>query len=229
MSPGTLPLVEAGVTVVDTMAPAVTPRPGPSQLQCHSDAWTDPGATALDQCVGDLSAGVQVTGLVDPNHIGSYSETYSATDPSGNVGLATRTVNVVDTLPPVLTLNPEVASLQCGIDAYVEAGAKATDVCAGDLTTKISENSAVKPNVVGQYNVTYSVADPSGNSASLIRAVGVVDTIAPSTSVTVGPSPAVNKYVTINITSYSVTPKGGGTPVTGSATCWTSPGVAASR
>src|SRR4029079_6845244 len=31
--------------------------------------------------------------------------------------------------------------------------------------------------------------------------------------------------ISINITSYKVTPKGGGQVVTGTASCWTSPGV----
>ncbi len=30
---------------------------------------------------------------------------YSATDPAGNTGTATRVINVIDTLPPTLTLN----------------------------------------------------------------------------------------------------------------------------
>jgi hypothetical protein len=43
---------QASITVVDSKPPVVTPRPGPSQLQCHVDTWTDPGATALDKREG---------------------------------------------------------------------------------------------------------------------------------------------------------------------------------
>jgi hypothetical protein len=217
---------QASIRVVDSTPPVVTARPGPSQLQCHVDSWSDPGAAALDRCVGDLSTSVHASGIVDPLHVGSFNETYLAADPSGNVGSATRTVAVVDTLAPVITLNASPAVLQCGVNSYVEAGAQAVDVCAGDLTSKISETGAVHTGAVGTYALVYSVADPSGNAASATRSVNVIDTLPPTTSVTAGPNPAANKYININITSYSVTPQGGGTPVTGSADCWTSPGIA---
>ncbi len=214
------------ITVVDSTPPVVTPLPGPSQLQCDVDRWTDPGAVALDVCVGDLSGSVQTSGTIDPTHVGSYTETYAAVDPSGNKGSATRTVGVVDTLPPTLTLNSSAATLQCGVDHYTEAAAKATDVCAGDLTSAVTESGTVNAGAVGPYTVTYTVTDPSGNTSSLNRSINVVDTLAPSTTATVGPNPVPNRYINIDITSYTVTPKGGGATITGTADCWTSAGLA---
>jgi hypothetical protein len=55
--------------------------------------------------------------------------------------------------------------------------------------------------------------------------VNVVDTLAPTTSATVGPGTTANHSININITSYTVTPKGG-TTLSGSASCWTAPGIA---
>ena len=43
-------------------------------------------------------------GAVDTNTVGTYILTYVATDASGNEGTATRTVNVVDTTGPVITI-----------------------------------------------------------------------------------------------------------------------------
>ena len=237
VSPGTCTAIDPSgnsatcqptVTVVDSIPPVVTPRPGPSQLQCHVDSWTDPGVVALDVCVGDLSGAVQTSGAVDSTHVGSYTETYTAADPSGNRGSGTRTVAVVDTLAPTLALNASAATLQCGVDKYVEAGAKATDLCAGDLTSKIAATGVVTPTVPGTYTVTYSVKDPSGNTATASRTVSVVDTASPTTTATVEPSTAANHTININITSYAVTPKGGGATVSGSASCWTAPGIAIS-
>jgi hypothetical protein len=214
------------VTVVDTTAPVVGVRPGPVRLQCHVDTWSDPGATAVDQCAGDLSAGITVLGTVDPTHVGSYTETYAATDPSGNSASASRTVSVVDTLAPTITLGSSPAALQCAVDHYVEAGAKASDACAGDLTSALTTSGAVNTGALGAYSVTYKVSDPAGNSATATRTVSVVDTQAPATTATVGPNPVPNRYINYNVTSYTVTPKGGGTPVTGAAQCWTSSGIA---
>ena len=44
------------------------------------------------------------TGSVDTDTVGSYTVTYTSTDASGNTGTATRTVNVVDTTAPVVTV-----------------------------------------------------------------------------------------------------------------------------
>jgi hypothetical protein len=225
-SAGNTATCSPAVTVVDNTAPLVTPRPGPSQLQCNVDAWTDPGAVAFDVCAGDLSGNVQTSGTVDPTHVGSYIESYSAVDPSGNKGAATRTVTVVDTLAPTLALNPSAATLQCGVDNYIEAGAKATDTCAGDLTSNITATGAVVSAAPGKYTVSYSVADPSGNTTQASRTLNVVDTLPPTISAIEGPSTTADHTININITSYTVTPTGGGTTMSGSASCWTAPGIA---
>ena len=47
---------------------------------------------------------VTITGSVDTDTLGSYTITYTATDANSNTGTATRTVNVVDTTAPVITL-----------------------------------------------------------------------------------------------------------------------------
>src|SRR5207237_6076368 len=78
------------------------PRRRSSALECHG-TFSDPGATALDLCAGALT--VTTNGSVNPNVTGVYTLRYVATDPSGNSATNTRTVNVVDTAPPQITLN----------------------------------------------------------------------------------------------------------------------------
>ena len=63
--------------------------------------YTDAGASALDD---SGSVTVRSVGTVNTNQVGSYTITYFATDSSGNTASATRTVNVVDTTAPVITL-----------------------------------------------------------------------------------------------------------------------------
>jgi hypothetical protein len=92
------------VNVVDTTLPVVTLNgPNPLTVECHT-SFTDPGATASDSC--DASVPVSVSGSVNVNVPGAYMLTYTATDDSGNIGTATRTVNVVDTSGPTITINP---------------------------------------------------------------------------------------------------------------------------
>jgi hypothetical protein len=137
---------------------------------CHT-AFADPGATAADTCAGTLT--VTVTGSVNPNAVGSYTLTYSATDPSGNKGSATRTVSVVDTTPPVVTLNGSDPMTVWFHAAFTDPGATAADTCAGTLP--ITVTGSVDTNTVGSYVLTYWATDPSGNTGSATRTVNVLD------------------------------------------------------
>ena len=62
--------------------------------------YTDAGASAIDD---SGSVTVRSVGTVNTNLVGSYTITYFASDSSGNVASATRTVNVVDTTAPIFT------------------------------------------------------------------------------------------------------------------------------
>ena len=75
------------VNVVDTVAPVITVTSG-TDIVAQGHTWTDAGATA------DTGETVTASGTVDTNTAGIYTITYTATDASGNVGTATRTVTV---------------------------------------------------------------------------------------------------------------------------------------
>jgi hypothetical protein len=164
------------LTVQDTIPPVVTLNGSAAMtIECHS-SFTDPGATAFDTCAGSLP--VTTNGTVNPNQPGTNVLAYTATDPSGNSATNTRTVIVVDTMPPVVTLlgaNP--LTNECHT-AFIDPGATADDTCAGSLS--VLTNSTVNPNAVGLYTISYTATDPSGNSTTNTRTVRVVDTTPPS-------------------------------------------------
>lgn len=95
---------EVTVTVEDTTIPVITLLGDAEiELECGVDDYTEAGATAADICDNDVS--VVVTGTVDTHTPGTYTVTYNATDDSGNKAVAVeRTVKVVDTTPPVITV-----------------------------------------------------------------------------------------------------------------------------
>ena len=102
--------VQRTVTVVDTIKPVKTINGTSSvTVECHT-SYSDAGATASDSC--DSSVPVTTSGTVDVNTVGSYTLTYNATDDSGNAAVpVTRTVNVVDTTAPTITLNSYTPSM----------------------------------------------------------------------------------------------------------------------
>ncbi len=149
--------------------------------EVHSP-YVDSGATAFDIGDGDLTAAIVTVNPVDTSIVGTYTVTYDVTDSQGNAAAqVSRTVDVVDTSAPVITLtgaNPQ--TIEVG-DPYVELGATASDNYDGTLTGSIAiVGSAVDTGTVGTYLVTYDVTDANGNAAATaVRTVDVVDTVAP--------------------------------------------------
>ena len=177
------------VIVDDTTAPVITLAGSTPVTHELGTTYTDAGASA-----SDLSGPITVTtnGTVNSNAVGSYVLTYVATDPSGNTATKTRTVNVVDTTAPVVTVtgdNP--ATVELGT-TYTDAGATATDASG---TVTVVTSGSVDTDTVGSYTLTYTSTDASGNAGTATRTVSVVDTTAPVITV-LGDNPATHEFGT---------------------------------
>ena len=157
------------ITIGDATPPTITLNgANPMILEC-SKPYVEPGATVSDAC--DPAPTLAVAGEVNANVVGAYVITYTATDARGHSASATRTVNVVDTTPPVITLNgANPMTLACG-NAYSEAGAVVADAC--DAAPTLAITGEVNSNVSGTYTMTYTATDASNNTASLTRSVNV--------------------------------------------------------
>lgn len=192
--------VHASFTVTDAAPPVITLNgANPITVECHT-SFTDPGATAHDTCAGNFPA--TASGSVNVNTPGSYTITYTASDPSGNAATPiTRTVNVVDTISPVITLNgANPMTVECHT-TFTDPGATATDSCAGSRPVTVT--GSVNVNVRGTYTLTYTASDGNGHTATATRTVNVVDTTAPTLTLTgqmIELWPPNHKYVTINLT-----------------------------
>ena len=191
------------INVVDTVAPTITlSGANPMTVECHT-GFADPGASAGDGCAGDLTSSIVVSGTVNPNVVGTYTLTYTVSDGS-HITSATRTVHVVDTTPPTITVNgANPMTVECHT-SFSDPGATANDGCAGTFAAGAS--GTVNVNVTGTYTITYNASDPSGNPATpRTRTVNVVDTTAPTITLN-GQTPSMwppnHKYQTFSVTNF---------------------------
>ncbi len=158
-------------TEKDTTAPTITINGERSVTVYEGDLYIDGGATANDDT--DESLIVSTTGSVDTSTPGEYTITYTATDSANNSSTSTRTVLVIipDLTPPVITLNG-LSTLRLLLnDTYIEEGATATD--DQDPPISITTSGAVDSSTVGEYIITYSAIDYSGNSSTATRTISV--------------------------------------------------------
>lgn len=139
-------------------------------VECAA-TYVDAGAEVSDNFAVD--GDVQTESTVDTNIVGEYAVTYTASDYDGNSASAERIVTVSDTTIPTITLTGESTIQVPKGGSYTDAGATATDGCAGDISSSIIVDNPVDTTEAGEYVVTYTATDPSGNIATETRTVKV--------------------------------------------------------
>jgi len=169
------------VIPVDTQAPVVTLNGDATLTVEAGSTFTDPGATFSDNLDGTGNA--VASGTVDTSALGSYTVTYSYTDAQGNAATSvTRTINVVDTTAPVITVANATVTIEVG-STFTNPTANASDNLDADAT--VTATGTVDASVVGSYTLTYNHTDAQGNVATAVTVTVVVeDTTAPVVTLT---------------------------------------------
>ena len=151
----------------------------------YGETFHDPGyrvmltGSALLQDGIEVPGGVSVSGSVSADRLGKFPIRYRA----GWLGMeaeAVRTVRVVDTVSPVITLAPDPPGLQPAAQ-YQEAGFSAFDNYDGDITGRVTRTE--EPG-----KIIYTVLDSSGNPATAERTIPVFDDYPPVLSLAGGSS-----------------------------------------
>jgi hypothetical protein len=109
--------------------------------------------------------------------LGPTTVTCTATDAAGNTALASFTVNVVDTTPPVLTVPGDFTAEANDVLSALDIGmATATDFFE---PVTIANNAPPDGFPLGPTTVTWTATDANGNVATATQHVTVVDTTPP--------------------------------------------------
>lgn len=113
------------IKIVDTTPPEITLEGGDIVNQSYSKEYEELGVTAVDNYDGDITSNI----ITEKKQIDEtkIEITYTVSDSSGNTATKTRTVNIIDDIPPVITLKGySKVSIVKG-NQYKEQGAKAVD------------------------------------------------------------------------------------------------------
>jgi hypothetical protein len=171
---------------VDGDAPVLTGVPADIVIECGDPVPGPPLVTASDVCDGVLPVGfAELTEGTCPVVI---TRKWFATDACGNFVGETRTVTIVDTLPPVLTGVPGNIEIECGVAVPAPPVVTAFDRCSGIVPVIFTTSTAdgICP-IVEVITRTWTATDACGLSVSETRTVTIRDTTPP----VVEPQPGV--------------------------------------
>jgi hypothetical protein len=91
----------------DVVSPVITMN-GDNPINIFiGETYKDAGATALDDVDGNLTDRITVTGTVNTLVPGTYTITYYVIDNGGNEATETRTITIIDNVPPTITFVPD--------------------------------------------------------------------------------------------------------------------------
>ena len=170
------------IEVKDTTAPEITII-GNNPLEIEKgDTYNEAGASVVDNIEGTITLSAShITGSVDTNTVGTYTINYSYSDNGGNTATTNRTVNVIDTGAPIITLRGSATINHELNTPYTDAGASAEDDTGETISANVPFTGSVNTTSIGTYTLTFNISDASGNAApSVTRQVTVDDTGAPS-------------------------------------------------
>lgn len=145
----------------------------PEMLVSYGKGYTEPGAKAVLSGKWLLSGGytpkdvqVEIRSDLQEDVMGKYTVTYFA-EYMGLTATAQRSLRVVDTVSPIITLISSGKTILPG-QPYEEEGYVAVDNFDGNLTDKVKRTVELD-------TVTYTVMDSSGNPTSVTRTIPYFD------------------------------------------------------
>ncbi|MFZ1618017.1 MAG: HYR domain-containing protein [Flavobacteriales bacterium] len=169
----------AVVTVLDTIAPTAICQPVTIQLNAAGIASITVAQInngSHDNCsVASVSLS---NNTFNCSNVGTNTVTLTVTDNSGNSSTCTATVTVQDLIAPTITC-PANVSTTTNTGCTATGIALGTPSIADNCTGSTISNNAPAAFPIGNTTVTWTVTDPSGNSATCTQTVTVTDNVPP--------------------------------------------------
>ena len=171
---------------------------------------TDNSGQAVTNKVSGLPSGVSFDGETNtisgtPTKVGSYPIVVTTTDAEGNETTTKFTIQVVDTIKPMVTsIEDQTKEVNTAIDSIT---IEATDNSGQAVTNKVSGlpegvsfDSATNtisgtPTKVGNYPITVTTTDAEGNETTTKFTIQVVDTTKPTVTVIKDQTKEVNTSI----------------------------------
>ncbi|MCB0704915.1 MAG: HYR domain-containing protein [Saprospiraceae bacterium] len=161
------------VTINDTIPPSLSETPMDLIVDCVGDVPGDPGITATDDCDVAINVVFEQSTLPDCSGMGVVTNTWTATDCSGNETVWTQTISISDHEAPLLSASPADITVDCVEDIPGDQGITATDNCGEILTVVFSQTSLPDCPDNGSVTNTWTVADCAGNTTTHTQTITI--------------------------------------------------------
>ncbi len=134
-------------------------------------SFQDPGYSASDNCDGDITKSVKISGNVDTNKEGTYTLTYKVTDLMGNSTEINRKINVYKNITPnpgvqkpgvvYLTFDdgPKEGTTNIILDILKEENVKATFFVTNKGPDELIKRAAEEGHTVGLHTASHDYAN----------------------------------------------------------------------
>lgn len=155
--------------VDDYIAPEIELNTSDTVLHDVNNSYYSRSVTVTDNFYSKSQLSVTKIGKVDAYTLGTYVETFTATDASGNVTTKQRFIKVVDRISPTITA-PAI-SVCIATPFWAMSGLIVRDnyYSSGDLMPLVKVlGHNVNVMEAGVYYINYSLVDPSGNEATAV-------------------------------------------------------------
>ena len=168
------------VTVIDTQLPTIT-CPAPVAVFADGGSCVATLVALGTPTTGDNCSIASIVNNAPVSYpLGMTTVTWTITDGSGNVATCTQTVTVTDNQLPTIAC-PANVTVNAGFGlCSANTVALGTPVTTDNCSVASVTNNALAVYPVGTTNVTWIVTDGSGNTASCVQTVTVLDTQNPT-------------------------------------------------